>query len=538
MELDDAGRVSDVFFKTVELGKIEFDELSRNIGKVAPTAAQFGVSFEDVGAAISAITALGVSPSETMTSLKALFKDLGKSGTELNEIFTQLSGQGFAKFIEGGGTLVDAVGLLKNYSDETGKSFFDMTTNFESANALAMLGGPAFESYASMLDKITDSAGATDKAFERVEGTMAYSMNQLKAQLGNMAIEVGEALAPAVAKFTDWLKENTDEITEFAVTVADNVVPVLERLLDMIKGIMDAFNNLSPETKDTLAALLGTGIGAAAIGGPALLGAGLALSPISSLVSLLAGVGPAATIAATSIPKVTAVTTPLITELSTLAAVNPAATLGQYAAAIGPEMAGATAAIDAFAISLGGLAAAGAGVAIGAWVYDIGNFRDEVSKLPGDMAEIAEGILTALSGDSSGWGDAGKGAASLFVDGFNTGIELIKASPEVFANLFGDGAEAVGMSFTGLVDGFYQAFKDRSGETISVGKPDVSSYEKAGTEAGQSFVDAVNSFFSSNPITAPGIKAGEKVAEEINRINQQVVIDQNRQLSDTKASEL
>ena len=267
-DVEEAGKVSDIMFKTVELGKIEFDELAANIGKVAPSAAAFGVSFEDVGAAISAITALGVSPSETMTSLKALFKDLGKSGTELNKIFTQLSGQGFAEFIEGGGTLVDAVALLKNYSDETGKSFFDMTTNFESANALAMLGGPAFESYAGMLDKITDSAGATDKAFERVEGTMAYSMNQLKAQLGNMAIEVGEALAPAVAKFTDWLKENTDEITEFAVTVADNVVPVLERLLDMIKGIMDAFNGLSPETKETLAGLLGTGIGAAAMVDP------------------------------------------------------------------------------------------------------------------------------------------------------------------------------------------------------------------------------------------------------------------------------
>lgn len=92
MELDDAGRVSDVFFKTVELGKIEFDELSRNIGKVAPTASQFGISIEDTGAAIAAMTSQGVSAEETMTGLKNLFKDVATPELNLTKYSKRLQG--------------------------------------------------------------------------------------------------------------------------------------------------------------------------------------------------------------------------------------------------------------------------------------------------------------------------------------------------------------------------------------------------------------------------------------------------------------
>ena len=272
---------------TVELGKIEFEQLAANIGKVAPTAAQFKIGFEDVGAAIASITSQGLKPEQTMTVLTSLISQLGKSGTDLSDNFKEITGQSFPDFIASGGTLADAIGKIRDYSQDTGTSLMDMTGNLEAAKGLAMLGGSAFEQYAGFLDEISDSAGATETAYSKMSETMAFAMDQLKSQMQIMSVEVGAALAPVVKDFTKWLSDNADEIKDFAVSVAENAVPAIEKLFDILKGLMDSFNNLSPDTKSLLSSVLGVGIAGAAIGGPALFGAGMAGSGLSGIVGLL-----------------------------------------------------------------------------------------------------------------------------------------------------------------------------------------------------------------------------------------------------------
>lgn len=53
MGADQAGRVSDVLFKTVDRGVLTFEDLATNIGDVVGTANIAGVSIEDVGAAFA-----------------------------------------------------------------------------------------------------------------------------------------------------------------------------------------------------------------------------------------------------------------------------------------------------------------------------------------------------------------------------------------------------------------------------------------------------------------------------------------------------
>ena len=287
MELDDAGRVSDVFFKTVELGKIEFDELSRNIGKVAPTASQFGISIEDTGAAIAAMTSQGVSAEETMTGLKNLFKDVATPGTQLNKIFQEIAGVTFKDFIANGGTLAEAISKLRDYSNQTGKSFFEMGSTFESANTLAMLGGGFFEKYSEMTEKVGNAAGSTESAHSKMSDTMAFALDKLKAQFQVMSVDIGEKLAPVVLEFTQWLTENADQISDFAQNVASAAVPAIESIFNTLQKGMDMYENMSPETKGLLAKLIGVGAVGAAVAGPALLVGGTALSPVATLITAM-----------------------------------------------------------------------------------------------------------------------------------------------------------------------------------------------------------------------------------------------------------
>lgn len=371
----EAENVSDVMFKTVELGKIEFEQLAANIGKVAPTAAQFKIGFEDVGAAIASITSQGLKPEQTMTVLTSLISQLGQSGTELSEKFKEITGQSFPDFIASGGTLVDAIGKIRDYSQETGTSLMDMTGNLEAAKGLAMLGGSAFEQYAGFLDMISDSAGATETAYSKMSETMAFAMDQLKSQMQTTMIEVGDALAPVIKDLTKWLSENSDEIKDFAVSVAENAVPAIEGLFDIMKKLMDFFNNLPAGTKSLLAQLLGVGAVGAAVGGPALFTAGSMGTAISSVMKL-----------ASYMEKLVVPTT----VAGDITAIGTAASGAAGASGVG-ALSTALAAIGG-PVTLGAIA--GVGLAIGAWETDFMGVRTTAL----DSAEaIFAGFQNAVS---------------------------------------------------------------------------------------------------------------------------------------------
>lgn len=437
MELDDAGRVSDVFFKTVELGKIEFDELSRNIGKVAPTAAQFGISIEDTGAAIAAMTSQGVSAEETMTGLKNLFKDVATPGTQLNKIFQEIAGVTFKDFIANGGTLTEAISKLRDYSTQTGKSFFEMGSTFESANSLAMLGGGFFEKYAEMTEEIGSAAGSTESAYSKMSDTMAFAIDKLKSQFQVMSVDIGEKLAPVVLEFTQWLTENADKISDFAQNVASAAVPAIESIFDTLQRGMDMYENMSPETKSMLAKLIGVGAVGAAVAGPGLLIGGTALSPVASLITMMGNLQASSVMAKAAMGGVS-------TEAGIIAGSSGAAASGlggisTALAGIGP---------------LGWAAAAALAAAGAAYVTNFGGFRDNIN----DAVKEAESAIKNFN--TGNYEDAGRDAAEAMAKGLGSfgdlALDAVKATPEAiqagseFVDAFQDGvnqsADAFGNS--------------------------------------------------------------------------------------------
>jgi TP901 family phage tail tape measure protein len=69
---DQAAHVSDVLFQTVNLGVVNFEELSSSIGRVIPSAASAKISIEEVGAAVSTMTKSGLAGAQAVTDLNSL----------------------------------------------------------------------------------------------------------------------------------------------------------------------------------------------------------------------------------------------------------------------------------------------------------------------------------------------------------------------------------------------------------------------------------------------------------------------------------
>ena len=85
-----AQKAADLMFTAVRLGKTTFDELSGSIFNIAPIAAATGVSFEQVTAAMAALTAQGVPTGVATTQLRSAIQALSAPTVRQRKLINQL----------------------------------------------------------------------------------------------------------------------------------------------------------------------------------------------------------------------------------------------------------------------------------------------------------------------------------------------------------------------------------------------------------------------------------------------------------------
>ena len=150
LEAAEATRIADVMFKTVALGKTNFQELSSTIAVVAPLAQASGVAFEQVFAAVATLTKQGTPTAQAMTQIRAALLSMNDT-----------LGDGWSKtmtFQEG----------LQAMSDKAGGS----ATRLKAFNGqdrrrmLAVLAttGENAQGAASDLNALADAVGILDKS--------------------------------------------------------------------------------------------------------------------------------------------------------------------------------------------------------------------------------------------------------------------------------------------------------------------------------------------------------------------------------------
>ena len=82
-----ASGATDVLVAAVREGKLSSEELASSMGRVLPTASALGVSFNDVGAAMAAMSRTGTNASEGATQLNAILMALTKTTPAQDKAF-------------------------------------------------------------------------------------------------------------------------------------------------------------------------------------------------------------------------------------------------------------------------------------------------------------------------------------------------------------------------------------------------------------------------------------------------------------------
>ena len=184
MSAEEAGTVSDQLFTTVRLGKTTFGELGASIAQVAPIAAAYGISIDQVLGAVASLTKQGTPTAQAMTQIRAAIQ--GTAG-ELGDAAFQ------------GRTFQEALQLIYEKAGGSAFKMKEMLGTDEGLAATLALTGKNAKAAASDLEELQSSLGATEAAFEKMKDEVGNQMTLLSNNIQAALRPMGEMILKEVS---------------------------------------------------------------------------------------------------------------------------------------------------------------------------------------------------------------------------------------------------------------------------------------------------------------------------------------------------
>ena len=262
---DQAQKVSDVLFKTVDRGVITFPELAAEIGKTTALAAPLGVSLEEVAAGIATLTKNGIDGANATTQLNAVMQQVlspsakaarlaGFYGVELGA--QALATKGLSGF------MADLIKKTKGSSEAMADILGDSRA-IRGAFVLAKEGGAMFNEELALMK---NAAGATDTALSYQEQGLNFQMQILSNNIDAIGISLGQNFLPGLTALTQWItKDGLPKLEEFGAGIASAAQPFLEDLQPAVDGLFASMGELFTEVGKLVVQLWDDGNGPLAI---------------------------------------------------------------------------------------------------------------------------------------------------------------------------------------------------------------------------------------------------------------------------------
>ena len=199
-----AEKVYDTIFKTVKFGKTTISGIAQGFGSVAGTVAAAGIELDDYLAAVAALTTTGQPAAQAHHQLKAAIAGMTRESDDAKEVFKQLGVNSFKELIQKSGGMVNAFNAIADKvkgNDSAILSLFGSTMAF---NAVVGLTTKQSQAYVDTLDSMRNGVNLLDEGYQKQLNTEHAQMQRLKNLMQTIAIDLGEALAPAFRKIIDF----------------------------------------------------------------------------------------------------------------------------------------------------------------------------------------------------------------------------------------------------------------------------------------------------------------------------------------------
>ncbi len=200
MSADEVGKVNDIVFQAVKYGKVTMSEMTNQFGRLAGMAAPLGASLEEMAAGISTLTRQGINADWAVTALRQTLMQMARPTKDLEKLMSDL-GYSTGRDIIAANGFAGALGLIVEQAAKSGVNMEDLFSNVRALLAVLPLTSNAAEGFAQDLSRMKNAAGVADQAFAKAETSIQYKMNQLNAQVKDLAISFGQLLTPSLQVF-------------------------------------------------------------------------------------------------------------------------------------------------------------------------------------------------------------------------------------------------------------------------------------------------------------------------------------------------
>lgn len=255
IETDKAIEISDKLLMLQKFGKTTVGEFGNEIGRIAPLAAQTGVSVEELFSSIATLTKNSIGSSEALTGMRSIVsaiiaptaeasKEAEKLGLRFNA--TALKGKGFEDF------LTEVMRKTKGNTE----SLTALFGNVNALNAIMLLTSKkGSKDFKEALDQINDSVGITDEGMGKLD-TSSQRLKQTIETLKNSFADAGESVLPIL-----------NGILRLVTPLFNLISKIPEPVMVLIAG-MGLFLGMSGGILKSISSIaLGIGVLTGAIGG-------------------------------------------------------------------------------------------------------------------------------------------------------------------------------------------------------------------------------------------------------------------------------
>ena len=220
---------TDILVSAVREGKLEASELAGAMGGVIPIASNMGVGFDEVGAALAAMSRTGTNAANGATQLTAILASIKKPtqqsaeamlalGTSQEQISQSLAERGLMP------TLMDLSARL----EQTGMDATAIFPNIRALKGVLDLTGKGAADNVKIFDALSDTMGATDEAFNKTSKTASFQvtqgLNAMKTSLLSIGQTILEMVAPAIQKIGAFMTNLSEKFNALSPTVKKMII--------------------------------------------------------------------------------------------------------------------------------------------------------------------------------------------------------------------------------------------------------------------------------------------------------------------------
>lgn len=259
LKAKDSGHFADVLAQTSSKANTDVRGLGEAFKYAAPVAGALGYTVEDTSIAIGLMSNAGIKGEKAGTALRTMFTNLAKPTKAMKNQMDEL-----------GISITDSQGNMlpmRDVMDQLRGKFKGLSKDQQASAAATIFGKEAMsgalavinasdEDYKKLTKSIDNSAGASKRMADEMEGGIGGSIRRMKSAIESLAISIGDVLAPYIKRLAEWVANAATKLNEMPKgtqkvvvglgLVAAAIGPLLVTLGVMVSTIGASFKVLGP----------------------------------------------------------------------------------------------------------------------------------------------------------------------------------------------------------------------------------------------------------------------------------------------------